>query len=266
MGLRVVVADDSYLVREAITHVLADAPGSSCARCASTATSLMAAIEAEAPDVVRHRHPHAAERDDEGVRVATSCATHIRGSASSCSACTSSRATRSSCSRGPTAAPTCSRSASTTARCLAAIEAVAAGGSVIDPKVVEMLVAARSRAASLPARRLTRARARDPRRDRPGQEQRGDRDVAAAEQARRREAHQLALHEARAARVRGRQPARQGGAALPRRRGAGRRRRAARPRSALGTRGGGAGAVLREEQERGLHALLTSGAPRGRAS
>ena len=34
MGLRVVVADDSYLVREAITHVLADAPGIDlCAVC-----------------------------------------------------------------------------------------------------------------------------------------------------------------------------------------------------------------------------------------
>src|SRR6185436_10096987 len=55
----------------------------------------------------------------------------------------------------------------------------------------------------------------------PGQEQRGDRELAAAQQARRREAHQLAVHEARAARVRGRQPAGEGGAALPRRRGDG---------------------------------------------
>ena len=39
MGLRVVVADDSYLVREAITHVLADAPGIELSRCASTATA-----------------------------------------------------------------------------------------------------------------------------------------------------------------------------------------------------------------------------------
>ena len=34
MGLRVVVADDSYLVREAITHVLSGAPGIDlCAVC-----------------------------------------------------------------------------------------------------------------------------------------------------------------------------------------------------------------------------------------
>ena len=46
------------------------------------------------------------------------------------------------------------------------------GGSVIDPKVVEVLVAAKARAERSPAGRAHAARARGAGRDRPGQEQR----------------------------------------------------------------------------------------------
>ena len=59
------------------------------------------------------------------------------------------------------------------------------------------------------------ARARRARRARPGQEQRGDRRVAGADQARGREAHQRDLHQARAREPRRRQPARQGRADVP---------------------------------------------------
>ena len=69
MGLRVVVADDSYLVREAITHVLADAPEIELARCASTATAY-GGDRGRGAGRRGHRHPHAAAGDDEGIRVA----------------------------------------------------------------------------------------------------------------------------------------------------------------------------------------------------
>ena len=58
---------------------------------------------------------------------------------------------------------------------VAAIRAVATGGSVIDPKVVEALVAEDARGEQSPIRGLTAARARRASRDGRGQEQRGDR-------------------------------------------------------------------------------------------
>ena len=63
------------------------------------------------------------------------------------------------------------------AQLLATIEAVARGGSVIDPKVVEALVHGRPRQARLAARRSHAARAGDPRGDGSWSEQRGDREA-----------------------------------------------------------------------------------------
>ena len=72
-------------------------------------------------------------------------------------------------SRARTAAATCSRSGSTTlASCAAAIEAVAQGGAVIDPKLVDALVMGKAAARALAARRPDAARARGARRDRAG--------------------------------------------------------------------------------------------------
>ena len=49
---------------------------------------------------------------------------------------------------------------------VSAIDTVAQGGSVIDPKIVEVLVEAKARAERSPLGELTSARARGPRRDR----------------------------------------------------------------------------------------------------
>ena len=50
--IRVVFADDSYLVREAITHVLTEDPRIALVAVCEDGESLRAAIEAEHPDVV----------------------------------------------------------------------------------------------------------------------------------------------------------------------------------------------------------------------
>ena len=58
---------------------------------------------------------------------------------------------------------------------VSAIRAVASGGSVIDPKVVEALVAEDARGERLAAQEPDRTRTRRAARDGGGQEQRGDR-------------------------------------------------------------------------------------------
>ena len=80
----------------------------------------------------------------------------------------------------------------------AAVRTVADGGSVIDPTVVEQLVAANQGPRKTPLDHADAARARGARRDGPGQEQRGDRRHPRAVRAGDREAHQLDLRQARA--------------------------------------------------------------------
>ena len=115
MTLRVVLADDSYLVREAIAHVLADVPEVELAAVCSDVDELRRAIEAERPDVVVTDIRMPPTGDDEGLRVAAELRDSHPEIGVSCSASTWSRGTHSICSpRAPTVAPTCSRSVSTT--------------------------------------------------------------------------------------------------------------------------------------------------------
>src|SRR3954462_1089516 len=69
-AIRVVLADDSYLVREAVAHVLAEAEGIEVVASCRDRDSLLEAIEAERPDVVVTdiRMPPAGR--DEGLQVA----------------------------------------------------------------------------------------------------------------------------------------------------------------------------------------------------
>ena len=82
------------------------------------------------------------------------------------------------------------------AELVAAIVAVADGGSVIDPRVVEVLVNSRNAKPS-PLDQLDDAGEGGARRDGAGQEQRGDRRCAVPVGSRGREAHQRAVLEAR---------------------------------------------------------------------
>jgi len=157
MGLRVVVADDSYLVREAITHVLADAPGIELCAVCEHRDSLMAAIEAEAPDVVVTDIRMPPTGTDEGVRAAN----ELRSRAPGIGVVVLSQyvepgyalALLEHGSEGR--AYLLKERVSDIGQLRQAIDDVARGGSVIDPKVVEVLVEARTRGHESPLRFLT---------------------------------------------------------------------------------------------------------------
>ena len=68
--IRVVLADDSYLVREAISHVLQTEPGFLLVATCEDGDALMAAVEAERPDVVLTDIRMPPSGDDEGITVA----------------------------------------------------------------------------------------------------------------------------------------------------------------------------------------------------
>ena len=68
--IRVVLADDSYLVREAITHLLDSEPGFTLVATCEDGDSLLAAVEDERPDVVLTDIRMPPSGDDEGIRVA----------------------------------------------------------------------------------------------------------------------------------------------------------------------------------------------------
>jgi DNA-binding NarL/FixJ family response regulator len=157
MGLRVVVADDSYLVREAITHVLAGADGIDLRAVCDNRDSLMAAIETEQPDVVVTDIRMPPGRDDEGVRIAIELRdTHPRMGVVLLSMYLEPRYALDLLAKGSDGRAYLVKDRIHDREGLtAAIAATAAGGSVIDPKVVEMLVAARSRAEVSPLAGLT---------------------------------------------------------------------------------------------------------------
>src|SRR5436305_2762968 len=70
MALRIVIAADSYLVREGLTQLLASDPRLDLVGVAEDAHSLRDAIERERPDVVLTDIRMPPFRDQEGVRVA----------------------------------------------------------------------------------------------------------------------------------------------------------------------------------------------------
>src|SRR3954471_5054825 len=52
MAIRVAVAEDGFLVREAVTRLLAETPGMDVVATVADGATLMASVEAEDPDVV----------------------------------------------------------------------------------------------------------------------------------------------------------------------------------------------------------------------
>ena len=68
--LRIVIADDSYLIREGLQQVLAFAPGLRVVGLYADAPSLLAAVDAEAPDVVVTDIRMPPTQTDEGMQIA----------------------------------------------------------------------------------------------------------------------------------------------------------------------------------------------------
>jgi DNA-binding NarL/FixJ family response regulator len=157
MALRVVLADDSYLVREAVSHVLEGAPDIEVVAVCAGSESLLDAIEAERPDVVLTDIRMPPGDDAEGVRVAARLReTHPGIGVVLLSQYLEPRYALELLAGGSDGrAYLLKERVRNRDELTAAIHATAAGGSVIDPKVVEVLVDARSRAAESPIAALT---------------------------------------------------------------------------------------------------------------
>ncbi len=157
MALRVVLADDSYLVREALTHLLKGAPGVEVVAVCAERDSLVAAIEAERPGVVVTDIRMPPGDDAEGVQIAARLReTHPETGVVVLSQYLEPRYALELLANGSDGRAYLLKDRLHDRDALAAaIRATATGGSVIDPKVVEMLVDARSRAEESPIAGLT---------------------------------------------------------------------------------------------------------------
>ena len=155
--IRVVIADDSYLVRQALTHVLDGAEHIEVVAECRDRESLMIAVEARAPDVVVTDIRMPPTQTDEGIQVAAA----LRVSRPSVGVVILSQyadpryglALLEHGSDGR--AYLLKERIQYRGQLVAAIESVAQGGSVIDAKVVEQLVAERTRAERSPLNELT---------------------------------------------------------------------------------------------------------------
>jgi DNA-binding NarL/FixJ family response regulator len=155
--IRVALADDSYLVREALGHVLADAEGVEVVSSCEDRDSLLEAVETLRPDVVVTDIRMPPGDDDEGLQVAARLRdTHPEVGVVVLSQFAEPRYALGLLDGGSDGrAYLLKERIQRRGQLVAAIEAVARGGSVIDAKVVEVLIAARTRAERSPLTDLT---------------------------------------------------------------------------------------------------------------
>jgi DNA-binding NarL/FixJ family response regulator len=157
MTIRVVVADDNYLVRQAVIGLVDAEADLSVVGVAGSLDELVALVAAEAPDVVITDIRMPPTGTDEGIRAAA----EIRRSHPGTGVVVLSQYASPSYAVALLEGGSDGRAYLLKDRVadaddlVDAVRSVAAGGSVIDPKVVEELVAARARAASSPIERLT---------------------------------------------------------------------------------------------------------------
>jgi DNA-binding NarL/FixJ family response regulator len=161
-GIRVVVAEDEYLMRKALEDVLSGAERIEIVRLCADRDSLLAAVEETRPDVVLTDIRMPPTRTDEGIQVAQM----LRASHPCIGVVVLSQFSDASYALALFEGGSARRAyllkdrVSDPHQLISAIETVAAGGSVIDPKVVEGLVRARSVSARSPLSDLT-SRERD---------------------------------------------------------------------------------------------------------
>lgn len=157
MTLRVALAEDSYIVREGLEQLLGgDEEIEVLASCADM-RSLLAAVEADPPDVVLTDIRMPPDGDDAGIQIAS----RLREANPGIGVVVLSQYSEpgfvlrllDSGSEGR--AYLLKERVAERSELTRAIRAVAAGGSVIDPKIVEVLVQARARAESSPLAELT---------------------------------------------------------------------------------------------------------------
>ena len=155
--LRIVVADDSYLVREALTHLLGDTPELELVATCEDGDALLAAVDAELPDAILTDIRMPPSREDEGIAIANRLReTHPSIGVVVVSQYATPQYALALLEHGSDGrAYLLKERLSDRAQLIAALRAVAAGGSVVDSKVVDELIAARMRASASPLGELT---------------------------------------------------------------------------------------------------------------
>jgi DNA-binding NarL/FixJ family response regulator len=155
--IRVVLAEDNVLLREGVARLIEAEPELELAAVCGDYDELLAAIEKEAPDVVLTDIRMPPTGTDEGIRAAS----HLRQTNPGIGVVVLSQYAEPAYALSLLEAGSEGRAyllkerVSEVDQLVGAIREVARGGSVIDPKVVEVLVSARARAAKSPLARLT---------------------------------------------------------------------------------------------------------------
>jgi DNA-binding NarL/FixJ family response regulator len=157
MTIRIVLADDHYLVREGVRRLLETEPEIEVAAVCDDLDSLLAAVEVERPDVVVTDIRMPPGGLDEGIQAAE----RLRDGHPEIGVVVLSQYADPGYALALLEAGTAGRAyllkerVDDLAELVSAIRAVADGGSVIDPKVVEALVAEKSRVEASPLNELT---------------------------------------------------------------------------------------------------------------
>ncbi len=157
MGLRVVVAEDNALLREGLSRLIAAEPDLELAGTCGDLPGLLAAIDEEPPDVVVTDIRMPPSGTDEGIRAANTVRERHPGVGVVVLSQYANPDYALALLEGGSAgrAYLLKERVGDVEELLAAIREVARGGSVVDPKVVDALVTATSRAVRSDLDRLT---------------------------------------------------------------------------------------------------------------
>ena len=157
MAIRVVVAEDSYLVREAVTRLLGTQPDVEVVGACADLDSLFALVESTRPDVVLTDIRMPPSGTDEGIRAAARLRdTHPETGVVVLSQYVEPAYALALLESGSERrAYLLKERVSDVDQLVRAIREVASGGSVVDPRVVEVLVEARLRRTDSPLDHLT---------------------------------------------------------------------------------------------------------------
>jgi DNA-binding NarL/FixJ family response regulator len=155
--IRVVLADDSYLVRQALARVLEEVDGIELVAVCGERDALLRAVEAQAPDVVVTDIRMPPSGTDEGLQVAAALRrTHPHVGVVVLSQFAEPRYGLALLEDGSDRrAYLLKERVNSRGQLVAAIETVADGGSMIDAKVVDGLIAERRRIERSPLTELT---------------------------------------------------------------------------------------------------------------
>jgi DNA-binding NarL/FixJ family response regulator len=156
--IRLVLAEDHYLVREGIRNLLEQQPDLEVAAVCDDLDSLLAAVDAERPDVVITDVRMPPGGTDEGIQAAT----RLRETDQDIGVVVLSQYANPSYVLALLEGGSARRAyllkerVKDVEQLVSAIRTVADGGSVIDPEVVETLVADNARGAESPLKQLTK--------------------------------------------------------------------------------------------------------------